>query len=311
MNSNKNIDIVIPIYNSEIGIKPLVQRLTDFSMSTDFTITVFFVDDGSVDQSFDLLKEIQVNFQYKIIRLERNYGQHAATAIGLSNCKSNYCVTLDDDLQHDPFEIPHLIEEMNRSNSDLVYGKFDRKKHNKIRNLGSLLIKKVMYKDRIEYNDVTSFRLMNLFVAKQFSQQKPAVQFIDELLLLSARKVSSVNVKHEESKLLKSRYSNFRLLRFALKIVLFNSSLPLKLLMKLGIMLSFFFFLIGIYFIYNKLINDVPIGFSAIIVSIFFIAGIVLMALGIIADYLRKIWEHQQGRTFVSINEIFQSNNEV
>lgn len=311
MITKKNIAIVIPIYNSEIGIQPLVQRLNDFSKSTDYTISVFFVDDGSVDTSFDLLKEIQVDFLFKIIRLERNYGQHAATAIGLSYCKSTFCVTLDDDLQHDPFEIPHLIDEMIRTNSDLVYGKFDSKKHNQLRNLGSILIKKVMYKDRIEYSDVTSFRLMNLSVAKQFSVQKPAVHFIDELLLSSSRKVSSVNVKHEASKLLKSRYSSFQLLRFALKIVLFNSSLPLKLLMKFGVLSSFLFFLIGIYFIYNRLINDVPIGFSAIIVSIFFISGIILMALGIIADYLRKIWEHQQGRSFVSINEICEGNNEV
>jgi apolipoprotein N-acyltransferase len=78
--------------------------------------------------------------------------------------------------------------------------------------------------------------------------------------------------------------------------------------MRMGILFAFVFFLIGIYFIYNKIINDVPIGFSAIIVSIFFISGIVLIALGIIAEYLRKIWEHQQGREFIVINEICEGN---
>jgi glycosyltransferase involved in cell wall biosynthesis len=298
------IDIVIPVYNSRLALEQLITSLADFSDDSSYTIHVYFVDDGSVDGSCDYLNSLKLPFAFTTIKLERNYGQHAATAVGLSYCTSSYCVTIDDDLQHNPNDIPLLIEEMNRTGADIIFGKYEQKKHSLIRNLGSWLIKKAVYKDKVEYDDVTSFRLIRLSIAKQFSPQRPPIGFIDEVLLSLARKVSTVRVKHLSAVELKSRYSSIKLVRFALRIVFFHSSFPLRFIIRLGLYSASVFFIIGCYFIYNRFVNEVPLGFSAIIVSIFFTSGIILVALGIIAEYLRKMWEFQQGKEQVFVQEV-------
>jgi len=301
-----NVDIVIPIYNSRVFLDHLIDRLTLFSKQTAFSLHVYFVDDGSLDDSYDFLATIQLPFDFTTIRLSRNHGQHTASAIGLSYCKSIYCVTIDDDLQHDPLDIPLLIDEMNRSNADLVFAKYDEKQHSVLRNIGSWLIKKAIYIDKAEYNDVTSFRLMKLAIAKQFSLNRSPVGFLDQALLSSTRKISTVVVKHRSSKDLKSRYSIYKLIRFAFRIILFHSSLPLRFIIRLGLFSASLFFIIGCYFLYNRFVNEVPLGFSAIIVSLFFSSGLILVVLGIIAEYLRKIWVFQQGFENVIIDEICQ-----
>jgi glycosyltransferase involved in cell wall biosynthesis len=241
-----------------------------------------------------------------VVKLNRNYGQHTATAVGMSFCNSSFCITMDDDLQHDPFDIPKLIEEMNRSKSDLVYGKFKIKKHNLIRNWGSHLIKKALLNDKSAYEDVTSFRLIGFSIIQQFSELKSSVGFLDEILLSSSHKVSSVLVQHCKANKQKSRYSNKNLIKLAFRIILFHSSFPLKAIIRIGLLSAILFFSIGCFFVYNRFVNEVPLGFSAIIVSIFFSSGLILVALGIIAEYLRKLWELQQGVKQSLIEEICQ-----
>lgn len=306
LSMQKTVDIVVPVYNSRQVLEKLVDRLIQFSSDTTYVLHVYFVDDGSLDDSYVYLNSLQLPFGFTTIKLDRNYGQHTATAVGLSYCTSNYCVTIDDDLQHDPFDIPLLVDEMNRTGADIVFGKYEEKRHSIARNLGSWLIKKAVYKDKAAYDDVTSFRLIKLAIAQQFSSNRSPVGFLDEALLSSARKVSTVTVKHQSSVELKSRYSSGKLIRFALRIILFHSSFPLRFIIRLGLYSATVFFVIGCYFIYNRFVNEVPLGFSAIIVSIFFTSGLILVALGIIAEYLRKIWEFQQGRKQVLIDEICQ-----
>lgn len=304
------IDIVIPVYNSFLILSELIQQLSDFSSSTTYDVQVIFVDDGSVDDSFQLIRDINPAFPYQLIKLEKNYGQHAATAIGLSFCTAQYCVTMDDDLQHRPSDIPILINHMKEIGADVVYGDFSQKKHHAFRNLGSRILKKIVYKDKIDYEKVTSFRLMKLAIAQQFSAKRPPVGFIDEPIISSSRKVSAVEVSHHHSTEVKSRYSSMQLIRFALRIILFHSTFPLKFIIRLGLFSATLFFIIGCYFIYNRFVNEVPLGFSALIVSIFFTSGLILVALGIIAEYLRRIWEFQQGMSQVLIEQIHKNQPE-
>lgn len=304
------IDIVIPVYNSSVILPELMRQLNEFCSSESYAAHVVFVDDGSVDNSFQLIKELNPTFQYQAIKLEKNYGQHAATAIGLSFCTAEYCVTMDDDLQHQPTDIPILIQHMTATCSDVVYGNFSQKKHHVFRNFGSRLLKKIVYKDKIDYEKVTSFRLLKLAIAQQFSAKRPPVGFIDEPIISSSRKVSAVEVSHRQSDEMKSRYTSLQLIRFALRIILFHSTFPLKFIIRLGLTSASLFFIIGCYFIYNRLVNEVPLGFSALIVSIFFTSGLVLIALGIIAEYLRRIWEFQQGMSQVLIEQIHKNQLE-
>lgn len=287
------LDIVIPVYNSKPIIGDLIKRLNDWSATIEFTIRVIFVDDGSIDDSCEIIISEPKKFEYKLVRLAKNYGQHSATAIGLGLTDAPLVATMDDDLQHDPFELTKMIQHLKNEKADLAFGAYHQKQHSLIRNWGSSMLKGVFLMEGIDYSGVTSFRLMKLSVTKPFRQLKSPIIFIEEYLVRNARKISVCEVKHSARVSGKSTYSNWKLFKFALKIVLFHSSLPLKFTTRFGLLMSIFFFICGCYYIYDKIFNNVQLGFTSIIVAIFFSTGLLLMSIGIIGEYIRKIWISQ------------------
>lgn len=288
------IDIVIPLYNSTTILPQLIKRLNEWKSSIDYDFRVIFIDDASKILSDSILKEAKKSFDYKLIRLARNYGQHTATAVGLSYCTAPLIVTIDDDLQHDPFEINKLMNHMNKTNSDLVFGSFDKKEHSFLRNIGSTFLKFIFSFEEINYEKITSFRLMKLSVAKSFSKVNKPIVFIEEFLLRNSKIKTTCKINHYERMQGKSNYSYWSLIKLALKIILFHSSVPLKFIIRLGLLTALVCFIIGCYFIYKKVVYDSQMGFSSIIVSIFFSTGLILMSLGIIGEYIRRIWLDQQ-----------------
>ena len=300
------VDVVVPVYNSTKVLKNLTDRLNDLAVTNSVLLHVYFVDDGSIDDSFEYLKTLQCHFNFTAIKLENNYGQHPATAIGLSFCKSEYCVTLDDDLQHNPLDIPLLIKEINDSGSDLVYGSFNRKNHNFVRNIGSWLIKKVVNKDNINYDKVTSYRIMRLSIAQQFSIHAPSVRFIDEFLLGSAKKVGSVEVTHRSAEGVKSRYTSINLIRFAFQILIFHSNFASQFIIRWGICFTVIFFSLFAYFTDNDFLFHESVGFFALISGILFTSSLLLLSFGIFAQYLRKKKFLNTENVQVAINNIYQ-----
>lgn len=288
-----DLDIVIPVYNSKLVIADLIKRLDDFSSNVVFSFRVIFVDDGSCDGSDEIIASAPKKFEYKLVRLGKNYGQHTATAVGLGMTDAPLVATMDDDLQHDPFELTKMIEHLKGSNSDLVFGKYHQKRHSLIRNMGSSMLKKIFQMEGLDYSGVTSFRLMKQSVTRSFKQLKTPIIFIEEYLVRGAKNTSVCEVKHSRRVSGKSSYSNWKLFKFALKIVLFHSSLPLKFTTRFGLLMSLFFFISGCYYIYNKIFNDVQLGFTSIIVAIFFSTGLLLISIGIVGEYIRKIYISQ------------------
>lgn len=285
-----DLDIVIPVYNSEKILPNLIFRLNEWVNQVDFSFRVVFVDDGSSDYSAGAIESTTKKFESKLVKLARNYGQHSATAVGFRYCNASMVATIDDDLQHDPFELVKLFHHLKSENLDLVFGTYSQKRHSVVRNLGSLILKKVFQLQGIDYSGVTSFRLMKLFVVKPFQQIQSPIVFIDEYIVGNAKKMATCEIEHFERAEGKSSYSNWKLFKFALKIVLFHSSLPLKFTTRFGLLMSVIFFFIGSFYIYDKVFNDVQIGFTSIIVAIFFSTGLLLMSIGTIGEYVRKIW---------------------
>lgn len=297
------LDIVIPVYNSGSVVAELVKRLNEWSETIDFSYRVIFVDDGSMDDSCQVILSAQKNFEYKLVRLARNYGQHTATAIGLGLANAPIVATMDDDLQHDPFELTKMIQCLKDEKSDLVFGTYDRKRHSFVRNMGSLMLKKIFQLEGFDYSGVTSFRLMKSSVTQSFRHLKDPIIFIEEYLVRNAKNISICEIKHSKRAVGNSSYSNWKLFKFALKIVLFHSALPLKFTTRFGLLMSIFFFITGCYYIYDKVVNDVQLGFTSIIVAIFFSTGLLLMSIGIIGEYVRKIWISQNKQDQIVILE--------
>ena len=287
------LDIVIPVYNSKEILPKLVKRLNEWKNSIDFSFNVIFVEDGDIESSKSILAKAAADFTYRFVRLSKNYGQHTATAIGLSYCNAPLIATIDDDLQHDPYEIEKLITCLNETESDLVFGTFGKKEHSFFRNLGSSILKLIFSYEKVDYSSITAFRLMRSNVAASFKKNKKPIVFIEEYLLRNARKKSTCVVTHAKREGKTSSYSFWSLFKFALKIIVFHSSFLLNFIIRFGVLTAVTCFIVGCYFIYKKIVYDSYEGFSALIVSIFFSTGILLMTLGVIGEYIRRIWISQ------------------
>jgi glycosyltransferase involved in cell wall biosynthesis len=297
------IDVVIPTYHSEGSINQLVEALVNWQNQTFLEPHFIFVDDASKDQTLLKLKKelAKTKLSFQIHTLLKNQGQHTAVAIGLGFSTAPFVVTMDDDLQHNPSDIEQLYQVLIKENHDLVYANYETKKHHFFRNFGTKTLQLFLKWTDRDYSMVTSFRIMKKEVASIFNGRNRKVYFIEEFLLNAAGSYGVVKVKHHERVIGKSNYTGFRLVKMALLIVLIHSSFPLKLISRIGVILSLFFFGIGIYFIRQKLLFNVELGFTSIIVSIFFTTGLILFSLGIIGEYIRKIWLFNQGMDDIAL----------
>lgn len=303
----KTLDIIIPLYKSKSTLEALVDRLNEWISSgrNDLKTQVIFVEDGSGDGTYEFLLSLKnsIQFHFKAIRLMKNYGQHTAISVGLSSSTADIVTIMDDDLQHDPFEIDNLIDKMKASEADLVYGVYKKKKHNFLRNLSSRVLKAITKSKTVNFTNVTSFKVMKSHVLTTIKLQSSPIIFVDVYLLESAGKVATCIINHSKRAAGESTYSNQKLIKLTVGILLFHSSLPLKMIVRFGLLMSIIFFGMSCYYIYQKLFNDVEMGFTSIIVSIFLSTGLILVSLGIIGEYIRRIWIAQNNLERVVISE--------
>lgn len=299
-----DLDIVIPLYKTESNLPALLERLNEWTDSVPYAVRVIFVDDGSPDRTFDVLTGLlpTVRFGYKVLRLAVNYGQYRATATGFSYTEAPLVATLDDDLQHDPFQLDVMLKAMQENELDLVYGIYEKRHHSLFRTFSSNTLKKILFSDGRDYSAATSFRLMRSNVVSVFKNMQVPVLFVDEYLIQYSRKHAGCVVLHSPRQMGKSNYSSFKLFRMALEILLFHSAIPLKLITRFGLLMSFVFFVFGCFYIWQKMFNDVQLGFTSLVVAIFFSTGMILLSLGIIGEYIRRIWvsQHSLDRVIVA-----------
>ena len=305
------IDVVIPVYQSEITAKSLIERLNNWVNQTSLTPHFIFVNDGSLDKTQQVLKK-QLNttkLSYSIISLAKNYGQHTATAIGFYYCQNNLIATIDDDLQHDPSVIDDMYACMKIHENDLIYGNYMQKKHPSIRNIGTIALQQILKLEGKDYSMVTSCRLMKSSVISVFKTNQRRVFFVDDYLLLGALCVKSCLVEHNERTTGNSGYTIAKLTKMAFTILLLHSTLPLRVISRMGLYMSIVFFVLGCLYIYKKIAFDVEIGFTSLIVAIFFSTGLILFSLGIIGEYIRRIWVSKQNLDMIIIAD--QSTSEI
>lgn len=290
------LDIVIPVYKSKNSLSLLIKALEDWEQVAPFELHFIFVEDGGKDGTFETLtvELSKTKLDYSTFRLAQNYGQYTATSVGFHYASAPYVATIDDDLQHAPHLITELFATLEQTDADLVYGVYAKKKHSKFRNFASWTLKKIMHADGVNYNETSSLRIMNASVLQSFKHQVTPVYFLEEILLKNAGIVKSIEIEHENRVEGKSSYSNFKLFQMAFTMILFHSSIPLKLITRLGLLMSLIFFVIGVYFIYNKMVNNAPLGYTSLIVAIFFSTGLILLSLGVIGEFIRKIWISQK-----------------
>ncbi len=298
--------LIIPVYNSASTLPELLSRIE--MALPKYNYELILIDDCSRDSSWEVMNSLQKDSLKKLtqIRLSKNRGQHSAILCGLNYTSGQFIITLDDDLQHAPENIPDLIAKMESSNADLVYGTYREKNHSLVRNLGSWCIQFVFRKVFSCQGQITSFRLFKSSVAQKIIAHQPGYVFIDGLLHWYTSQIDRIEVPHYPRKSGQSGYNMIKLIKLSSSLLFNYSTLPLRFISISGFSISLLSFIIGIIFIIRKFMLDVPIGFTAVIVSIFFTAGVLILMLGIVSEYLSRIYNQQNHKPLFTIDKIIK-----
>ena len=303
--------IVVPVYNSSESLEELFQRIDKTMKGLEKSFEVIFVDDDSADGSWNKLEGLSKANPVNVtaVRLARNFGQHNATICGIAQASGKYIITIDDDLQNPPEEIAKLISTMENTETDLVYGVYSKKQHSMVRNLGSAAIKASSQHIYRNKGYGSSFRLMKSSLGKSLLNHQLNFIFVDELFHWYTSHIDFVFVEHHKRPYQNSTYTSHSLFSLFSNLVIYYTAIPLRIMVYSGFISAFLSFIIGVMFIYRKIVHDVPIGFTALIVAVSFSTSIILLSLGIIGEYLSRIYSVQNRKPPYSIKTLM--NHEV
>lgn len=297
--------VVIPVFNSEASLPELAERLVRVMGDTDKLFECIFVDDGSLDSSWEILKRLKEEHPSTItaIRLAKNFGQHSATFCGFNFAKGDFIITLDDDLQCPPEEIPKLIRRMEETDAELVYGIYEKKRHSWYRNYGSRNFKRVSSLLG-RPKEGSSFRLISSNIIQKIIIHQQNFVFIDEILHWYTDYVSLVVVEHHPRKYQRSAYTTRKIWKLLANIMIYYTTVPLKLMVWGGLLSSALFFILSVIFVAKKIFFNVPLGYTSLIVAILFSTSLILLSLGIIGEYLSRIYMVQNKKPLYSIKKV-------
>lgn len=286
------ISAIVPVYNSEGTLSDLLARLEPVLRLIAPQFEVILVNDGSRDKSWKVIESLIEKYPFVSgIEMMRNYGQHNALLCGIRAARFDKIVTLDDDLQNPPEEIPKLLAKLEEG-FDVVYGKPEAMTHGLLRNLASQITKIVLQQamGAETARNISAFRIFRTVVRDAFATYRSPYVSIDVLLTWGTTKFTAIPVKHDPRNVGVSNYTIRKLFTHALNMVTGFSTWPLQMASVIG----FVFTLAGIglllFVVLSKLINGkAPAGFYflASIVAIF--SGAQLFALGIMGEYLARL----------------------
>lgn len=287
--------VVVPVYNSEHTLHELYERVKtvfDETLKEDFELIL--VDDGSKDRSYEVMEELHdADPRVKIIQQARNFGQHPALLCGFHYVQGDFIITMDDDLQHPPEEIPKLVKTINeRDDVDVIIAKYEGRKHNIIRRMGTWVsvyaTSKMLKKPRDL--EITSFRLIRRFIVDAIVQMNVRLPQIGNLLVQTSNRIINVPVKHDARKYGHSGYTFSRLVKDLFYDITTNSAFPLILVRDIGIVSFFASLLLGIYFLIRFFMYGLSVeGWTSTILITLACNGLLLLSVGIIGEYLMHI----------------------
>jgi undecaprenyl-phosphate 4-deoxy-4-formamido-L-arabinose transferase len=283
MNTKQSISVVIPVYNGSDTLPLLMEQLMQVLPSIATQFEVLLVNDGSPDNSWQVIRQLaHANPAIRGINMMRNYGQDNALLCGIRNAQMEITITMDDDLQHPPSEIPKLLTKL-QEGYDVVYGRPEKLPHSLWRNLSSrftkILLSTVMGVKTVK--ELSAFRAIRTDIRKSFENYNNPGVIIDALLSWGTTRFASVAVREDPRTIGQSNYNFYKLVSQAFLILTGFSTIPLRFASWLGFILT----LVGIaIFIYVVIVywtaGSIP-GFPFLSSMISIFSGAQLFALGI------------------------------
>lgn len=287
-----DLSIVVPVYRSQEMLVSLYERLDATLRAQKLNYEIIFVEDCGGDDSWVTIQNLaERSPNVRGIKLSRNYGQHNALLCGIRGARAPLTITIDDDLQHPPEELPKLLEAM-RPDVDVVYGAPLREPHGFFRGLASQITKYVLQTamGAEAARNVSALRVFRTRLRVAFEDHNNPFVNIDVMLTWATSRFEVVRVRHDPRKSGESGYTFNLLVRHAFNMVTGFSTLPLKLASFMGLAFAAFGFLILAYVLLVYLIRGpvVP-GFAFLASVIALFSGVQLLTIGIIGEYLARI----------------------
>ena len=286
------ISVLVPVFNSELSLADLIDRLHPVLCQTGEKFEAVLVNDGSRDHSWDVIDGIvRRHVWVRGIDLMRNYGQHNALLCAIRAARFDKVITLDDDLQNPPEEIPLLLNEL-RKGADVVYGYPRQLRHGLLRDLASEITKLTLQRamGAETARRVSAFRAFRTNLRAAFAKYNGPFVSIDVLLTWATSRFAAIEVRHDSRKAGQSNYTVGKLMTHAFNMLTGFTTLPLQLASYCGFGLTAFGLVILVYVVGRYLVRGTSVPgfpFLASIIAIF--SGAQLFALGIIGEYLARL----------------------
>ncbi len=301
------VSVVVPVYQGEACLAELCQRLAEVLEARGTPFELILVDDGSADGSWGVIEALtrRAELMVRGIRLSRNYGQHNALLCGIGRARYATLVTLDDDLQNPPEEVPRLVEALS-PDVDVVYGAPERQQHGLLRALASRLTKLVLQHamGAETASRISAFRAFRTALRGGFAHYSGSFVSIDVLLTWTTTRFRAITVRHEPRRVGPSGYTFRKLLVHALNMVTGFSIVPLQLASLVGFLCTLFGVGVLVWVVGRALIEGIVVpgfAFLASIIAIF--SGAQLFSLGILGEYLARVHFRSQERPVYLVRE--------
>ncbi|MCB9425821.1 MAG: glycosyltransferase family 2 protein [Flavobacteriales bacterium] len=300
------ISIVSPVYRAESIVDKLVEEIQSVMEPLGVHYEIVLVDDRSPDNSWVKMKELaQKHEELKCIRLSRNYGQHPAIMAGLTKAKGEWVVVMDCDLQDNPKEIKRLYEKA-LEGFEVVLARRVQRQDRFFKKLSSKIFSKVYsYFSGVKYdNEVANFGIYHKKVIQSVLQITDVIKFFPLFVKEVGYNSTAIEVEHGERYAGETTYSLKTLISLAFNTIISFSNKPLKLFVKFGLLVSALAFLVGAFYLYQGLTGQIIVsGYTSLIVSIWFLSGVIITTIGITGIYIGKIFDQTKQRPVFIIDE--------
>jgi glycosyltransferase involved in cell wall biosynthesis len=305
------LSVIIPVYNSEKTIEPLIENL--LLTLCALTFEIILVNDGSRDNSEFLCRKLaKIHPDVHFISLRQNFGEFNAVMCGLNYSAGKYCVMIDDDFQNPPIEILKLVKVAENGGYDVVYTYYSKKEHSAGRNLGSKFVNWLTsyLLDKPTRLYLSSFKLIRREVVQEIIKYKGPYPYIDGLILRITRNIATIRVTHLKRKQGNSNYTWKKLISLFLNILFCYSSLPIRIFMPVGISLFGLGFLLLFFLTLQWITGPDPKGWQVVTAALIFIGGIQCTLLSVLGEYIGKSFMAQSGQPQYVVKYNSTENND-
>ncbi|MCC6384150.1 MAG: glycosyltransferase family 2 protein [Bacteroidia bacterium] len=306
METRPLISVVSPVYKAEKVIPKLVERLIKELSSIDENFEIILVDDCCPGNSWDaILSQCQKDKRIKGIKLSRNFGQHYAITAGLDESKGEWVIVMDCDLQDRPEEITRLYSKA-KEGYDIVLARREKRQDSLFKKLFSKLFHKTLtFLSGTQLDStVANFGIYNRKVINAISQMRESIRFFPSMIKWVGFKSASISVQHSARDEGKTSYNFSRLMNLAIDIILAYSDRPIRITIQTGFILAGLAFLYALYNIIQSLTTGFSVsGYASLIISIWFLSGLILAFIGIVGLYVGKTFEGVKNRPIYIIDK--------